>query len=1155
MKKVALLVVVLIASIMAINAQSVKYIYHFDTPIIKTVGEYQIVTYPDAQQIAKVGDPILPFIPVKLLLPPETTAKTIKFVFENSQKLEGKYQIYPQQEVRPLSDDTPYDFIKNNATYQLTQYPELRWFDVNTQFMNGYGFALSKFTPIKYNPATGEVEYYKKVTVIVEYENSQKAENALNNLSSRPEVVKKIEDFAQNPDAISLYPQKKSFNFDDYEMLIITTEDYVNSFDDLKATHFKRGIRTKVVSLSDIISQMSGVDVPEKMRNYIIQEYQNHNIEYVMLGGDADVVPFRALYCEALSGGQTYSGDLPADVYFSALDGTWNDDGDSHWGEPDEDDLLPDIAVGRIPFSNSTELANIIHKVVYYSDYPVTSTGELNNPLLAGESLWDNPETWGADYLDLLIGHHEDNGYTTDGIPESSTYTTMYSRDGTWDESGSAMMSAMNSGHSFVHHVGHANSDFFMGLYTSDITSSNFSNLNGTTHNYALVYSHGCICGAFDADDCVSETMVKIDKCAVGVFTNSRYGWFNEGQTEGPSTHLHREFVDALYHDKQNTAGVAEMISKYETAPWVENPDEYEPGAQRWVFYDHNVLTDPALPIWTANPFTATVQYDTDLPLGATYSVTVTDGVNVLQNYTCIIVQNNMIVGKALTDANGEAVIQTDINNTEVGSATLIVSGYNILPQEYSINIVEAEGVVLSSNSFNFSDDNNNLPECNEDIFVNFTIKNYGQQNATNVNVTLTCDDENIDIITGTANISEISSGDSAVIENVLKIKANTVEDQYRTTLHLQIASDQYTTERNITLTLNAPKIEYSNVSITETSGNGNGYLEPGETGTITFYFKNAGHSKSQAGNALITSATSGVTINSPNQTVAEQDVDSTFAVSSDITLSSSISAGQLVNVNVDLQIPGNNLQADLNFYAGSASETYETGDFSAFDWQNEGDANWNVQSSEVYQGSYAAKSGYITDEQTSVMKIQLEVLQDGEVSFFKKVSSEEDYDYLKFYIDGQLQDKWSGDVEWSSEQFPVSAGEHTFEWTYEKDMSVDEGQDCAWIDNITFPLIGNIVVTDTIATFVVENSADIQILVYPQPATNYVNFKFDNQSWQNVRIDIYDISGRNILTKMQKTVNGENIITQDISDLQSGLYLYVLTIGNSSYQGKFLKK
>jgi len=1150
MKKL-LFSIILTINILNIYAQSLTFNYHFEKPAIRQIDSYQILHYTDSKQYAKVGNPSLPYIAVKLLLPPGTEATKIEINYKSPVQLDGKYNLYPMQEVKPLNQPASKQLQINRATYKTKLYPQNKAEVVSTQYMNGFGFALSQFSPIEYNPSEQTVTYYRDVEVKVFYNSTTKSNAALKNISNRASVLQKVKNFADNPLEISKYPQK-SFDFDDYEMLIITTDEYVNSFDTIIQSHLLRGIRSKIVSLSTISSSMTGVDLQEKMRNYIIQEYQNHNIEFVMLGGDADVVPYRALYCEALSGGTTYSDNLPADVYFSALDGTWNDDGDDRWGEPDEDDLLPDIAVGRLPFSNATELANISNKIVSYSDNPVTSTGELNNPLLAGEDLYNNPQTWGADYLDLLIGYHTDNGYTTDGIPDTSIYTTMYARDGSWDGSGTAIMAEMNSGHSFVHHVGHANSGYMMGLYTSDITSSNFANLDGTTHNYALVYSHGCICGAFDDDDCISETMVKIDKCAVGVFTNSRYGWFNEGQTEGPSTHLHREFVNALYHDKINFAGIDELLSKYRTAPWVENPDEYEPGAQRWVFYDHNVLTDPALPIWTSNPFNANVQYATETPLGADYDVTVTFNGNPLENYTCVLIQNDKIIAKAFTDATGQAILNPDLNNSDIGDATLVVSGYDILPQQYNIQITPATDAVLNLKTFSFSDANNNEPDYNEALYLDLEIKNIGQQNATNVNATVTCSDSNITILNGTYNIGSITALDSVSIENELQFKTGKVPDQYSTTMTLTVTSDQYNFTRTIPVIINAPKIEISDISLVEATGNGDGYIQAGETANLSITYINNGHCTSQGGNMTIFSETSNVSFSLENENVNPLATSQTYTFESSVTIASELPDNSQVSINCNLNIPDYGLTNIIQFVTGKPTEDFETGDLLKYDWETTGDAPWNVESTVVYDGTYSAVCGDIDDNQISTLQLNIDVLDNGTISFYKKVSTEENYDYLRFYIDGVEKGNWSGDIDWSYEEYAISAGTHTVKWEYAKDYSVSEGSDLAYIDNITFPMLGKIVEG---ATSIVEETKQINtLLVYPQPSETIVNFRTNFERPTDYILEIYNVSGQKITTKTGKT-DKANEIRLNIENLNSGLYLYRLKTSKGIYSGQLIKK
>jgi len=73
-------------------------------------------------------------------------------------------------------------------------------------------------------------------------------------------------------------------------------------------------------------------------------------------------------------------------------------------------------------------------------------------------------------------------------------------------------------------------------------------------------------------------------------------------------------------------------------------------------------------------------------------------------------------------------------------------------------------------------------------------------------------------------------------------------------------------------------------------------------------------------------------------------------------------------------------------------------------------------------------------------MSITLYLSSGGEVSFFKKVSSEPGWDFLEFYIDDVQKDKWSGIFDWEEVTYPVTSGEHTFKWVYIKDSNTIGG-------------------------------------------------------------------------------------------------------------------
>ena len=139
--------------------------------------------------------------------------------------------------------------------------------------------------------------------------------------------------------------------------------------------------------------------------------------------------------------------------------------------------------------------------------------------------------------------------------------------------------------------------------------------------------------------------------------------------------------------------------------------------------------------------------------------------------------------------------------------------------------------------------------------------------------------------------------------------------------------------------------------------------------------------------------------------------------------------------------------------------EDFEGDGFDNFEWNLSGNSNWTIDSNTFIEGNYSSKSGNINNNQESTISITLDVVEDGFISFYKKVSCEPTgsqtgnyYDYLSFSINNNEIDKWAGDIDWSFESFPVNEGINNFEWKYVKDQGVISGDDSAWIDYIVFP-------------------------------------------------------------------------------------------------------
>lgn len=133
--------------------------------------------------------------------------------------------------------------------------------------------------------------------------------------------------------------------------------------------------------------------------------------------------------------------------------------------------------------------------------------------------------------------------------------------------------------------------------------------------------------------------------------------------------------------------------------------------------------------------------------------------------------------------------------------------------------------------------------------------------------------------------------------------------------------------------------------------------------------------------------------------------------------------------------------------------EGFESGNFLAYNWQFSGFANWTTTINEPIQGNYCAQAGSIEAGQYSKLSITLEAVSQSQLSFFWKVDSEANSDFLKFYMDGNPINSISGNQDWQEYTIDVPVGYHTFSWSYEKDNQGTNGADMGWLDSITFPV------------------------------------------------------------------------------------------------------
>src|SRR5262249_20529654 len=135
------------------------------------------------------------------------------------------------------------------------------------------------------------------------------------------------------------------------------------------------------------------------------------------------------------------------------------------------------------------------------------------------------------------------------------------------------------------------------------------------------------------------------------------------------------------------------------------------------------------------------------------------------------------------------------------------------------------------------------------------------------------------------------------------------------------------------------------------------------------------------------------------------------------------------------LNSPDNPLFLEMNrdhtltarFRAKDVLEGFERGNLLALPWFGGGDKPWFVQDQTAGAGRYAVRSGLITDYQSSSLLLLIDT-QTGAGSFDFRVSSEQGWDFLEFYLNGVRLQRWSGEVGWQNYQFAVPPGVNLLE-------------------------------------------------------------------------------------------------------------------------------
>jgi len=635
------------------HADQIVLSYSIGEPKIERTRQgWDRVTIEGLPRYAAPGQPVLPVRPCLILVPYGMKVESIEVVPEGKVLLDGSYRIEPAATPVPLSRPELAKAPRaDTATYSAASpVPALRHSAVSVQAKRGFRLLAFALHPVQYVPVPGEVSYWRSLRVEVslrEAASSKVGESSEQTPTLRPtsNLLNELRKEVDNPEVLETYPVGAAhaplpeggrlLPGGPYAYVIITAEAFKSAgttytLEDLRDARTAQGLSAVIVTVdgdcngdgvSDggIYANYSGLrpdggtDRQTKIRNFIIDAYNTWGTQYVLLAGDSDgavmggetegeIIPARHLY--AFTADLDHGDNIPADIYYSCLDGSYDYNANGVYGESTdgvgggEVDLFAEVYVGRASIDSAAEISNFVAKTLAYETE--TDSEWLRRAEMVGEYLgFGGVADFAANSKDEIAQGSSDHGYVTTGF-EDSRYShrfdveTLYDKDYPGNEwPSSAIIGVINAGVHALNHLGHGANDWVMKLTRSNV-------LNDLTNTrYFVGYSQACYSGSFDnwsaygpfVDyDCVVEHLSLDPHGCAAFVANSRYGWGSYESTDGPSQHFDREFWDAILDEELFPLGRANADSKEDQAWYISSSP-----VGRWCAYELNLFGDPAL--------------------------------------------------------------------------------------------------------------------------------------------------------------------------------------------------------------------------------------------------------------------------------------------------------------------------------------------------------------------------------------------------------------------------------------------------------------------------------------------------------------------------------------------------------------------------------
>jgi hypothetical protein len=777
---------------------------------------------------------------------PQGARAVVRIVSSRTERFRN-VNIAPAPRIPKATERGPLDYNKDMRIYQADVfYPAEPVKLSQPTLVRGVDAVILGITPFQYNPVTKELIVYRDLKVEVEFlgGNGQFGEEKYRNRWWDPILSDLFLNSASLPEVDYSQRSLNANRSTGYEYLIISPNDpvFLSWADSIRIFRNQQGIYTGIVTTTEI-----GGNTTAAIESYVNNAYQTWDIPpaaILLLGdygttGNTVISPVWDSYC--------VSDHIYADV-----------------NADDEEEII----FARMTARDNNELDIMISKALDYERNPPTSPDFYNHPITA---LGWQTERWFQICSEVVGGYFKYAqgkdpvrvNAVYDGNPDVDPWSTAPNTNtvlgvfgpnglgyipatpselGGWTGGTATMVNnAINAGSFLLQHRDHG---YEFGWGEPDYSNSSINGLTNT--DLCFIFSINCLTGKYNhSSESFAEKFHRYTyngqpAGALGLLAASEvsYSFVNDTYVWGVFDNMFPDFMPQ-YGTNPPSRGMlpafGNAAGKYflKYSSWPYNTDNKEVTYN--LFHHHG---DAFTCLFSEVPQNLTVAHNSVQLAGlGSFNVQADEGAFIA------LTVNGEIIGTAT--GTGAPLDIAIVPQNPPDMIDVVVTKQNYYRYHAQVQTIPPNGPFVVTESFAINDllgNNNGQLDYGETINLDVTLKNLGTENAENVVVTITSEDEFVTIADNSAEAGTIAPNQSATVTAAFTITAaGNVPNGHNIPFAMEATNGDTVWNSTFSVKAYAPILEYIDFAIADPTGNNDGHLDPGETAELTVNIRNKG--------------------------------------------------------------------------------------------------------------------------------------------------------------------------------------------------------------------------------------------------------------------------------------------------------------------------